>query len=67
MSRTNLEARIRQVLANDTNAADIYADLAALADDGAMKAQFEKIAEDERRHVEMSKELLSLLGKPHTA
>jgi rubrerythrin len=63
MSKSELEARIRQLLAIDKNAADIYQDLADLVPDVKMKADLRKIASEERGHVAISKKILSLLGK----
>lgn len=62
MDKHTLVARIRQLLAVDKNAADIYGDLANSAGD-RFKAVFADMAGDEKRHVALSLEMLSLLEK----
>ncbi len=61
-NKTILCNRIRQLLQIDRNAAEIYAELAELAAEPALKKQFLQIAGDERRHVRISLQLLKLLG-----
>ena len=56
-----LEARIRQMLALECNARDIYSDLAAHCLDVARSEQLRQIAEDEANHVAMEKEIIELL------
>ena len=62
MDTNILIARIRQLLAVDKNAVDIYSDLAKKADE-RLKEVFAEIVKDERRHVALSLEMLSLLEK----
>jgi rubrerythrin len=61
--KSELEARVRQLLAVDKNAAEIYQDLAALVPDEKMKLKFRRLAMEEQGHVAMSQKILSLLGK----
>lgn len=61
--KAELEARVRQLLAIDKNAADIYRELADLVADVKMKATFRKMADEELGHVALSRRILSLLGK----
>ncbi len=63
MERTILIARLRQLQAVDINALAIYTELSKLADDESQRKLFFGIANDERRHVALGKEMLSLLEK----
>ena len=56
-----LEARVRQLLAVDKNAAEIYQDLANVVPDEKMKTNFRRLAKEEQGHVAMSQKILSLL------
>jgi rubrerythrin len=57
-----LEARIRQLLAIDKNAVDIYTELADLFADELIKTTMRKMAGEERGHVKLGQKILSLLG-----
>ena len=61
VTKKELEERVRQLLAIDTNAMAVYADLANNVDDQRLKSKFSEIARDEGRHIALSKEVLSLL------
>jgi len=61
--KSELEARVRQLLAIDKNAAEIYQDLANVVPDEKMKTIFRRLAKEEQGHVAMSQKILSLLGK----
>ncbi|MDQ7778720.1 MAG: hypothetical protein RDV41_03290 [Planctomycetota bacterium] len=63
MGSETLEARLRQLLAADMNARDVYEDLARNVPDKKLAALFDAIAKDEARHVATWKGLLSLLEK----
>lgn len=52
--------RLRQLLAVDKNAYDIYTHLQALAQEEELKTQFKELAQDESRHVRLEQELVSL-------
>ncbi|MDD5195661.1 MAG: hypothetical protein PHQ96_08335 [Candidatus Omnitrophica bacterium] len=62
MSKRIVEERIRQLLALDKNAYDIYSDLAAKIDDPELKGKLELLAKEEAIHVSLIKEMLSLLS-----
>lgn len=62
MSKRIVEERIRQLLALDKNAYDIYSDLAAKADDLKIKEKLVLLAKEEAIHVSLIKEMLSLLS-----
>lgn len=59
--KSELEARVRQLLAIDKNASEIYQDLAKLVPDEKMKRDFRRLAREEQEHVAMSQKILSLL------
>jgi len=63
MSKITFCQRLRQLLAADMNARDVYGDLCKMAKDGEIKSMLEMIAKDEDRHVELEKKMLSLLEK----
>ena len=63
MDRKTLIARLRQLQVNDINALDIYTDLSELVKDDDQRKVFLGIADDEKRHVALGKEMLSLLEK----
>lgn len=63
MGRKILIARLRQLQAVDINALAIYTKLSKLAKDNTHRKLFFGIAEDERRHVALCREMLSLLEK----
>lgn len=63
MDKNILEARIRQLLAIDKNAFDLYSDLGKNIEDPDLKDKFLKIARDEKRHVALSEEMISLLNR----
>jgi rubrerythrin len=62
MSKRIVEERIRQLLALDKNAYDIYSDLATKADDPKLKEKLELLAKEEAVHVRLVKEMLLLLS-----
>ena len=55
------EERIRQLMAIDNTAAQVYSELANLAEDQEAKGLFTSIARDENKHVRYSQEILALL------
>lgn len=61
MDRKALIARLRQIQALDRNALAIYTELSKSADDEKQRKEFLKIAEDEKRHIALGEEMLSLL------
>ncbi len=61
IERKTLIARLRQLQAVDINALAIYTDLSKLAEDDAQRKAFSGIAEDEKRHVALGREMLALL------
>jgi rubrerythrin len=61
MNKKIMEERIRQLLAVDQNAFDIYTNLAKLAQTKKMKSTLLIIAADEKRHAEYDHELLKLI------
>jgi len=63
MNQKTLIARLRQLLAVDKNAFDIYIELSKLTQDQDQRKAFSSIAVDEKRHVMLSEEMLSLLEK----
>lgn len=63
MDKKTLIARFRQLEAADRNALDVYTELARLVKDESQRKLFSHIANDEKRHVALSKEMLSLLEK----
>jgi rubrerythrin len=61
--RTTLIARLRQLQAADRNAVAIYTELSKSTDDETLRNVFSGIASDEKRHVALGQEILSLLEK----
>ena len=61
VNKKELEERVRQLLAIDTNALDVYSDLVKNVEDQRLKAKISEIARDEERHIALSREVLSLL------
>lgn len=61
MDRKTLAARLRQIQAADKNAFALYSELAQSAEDAGQRQIFSRIADDEKRHVLLGKEMLSLL------
>lgn len=61
MDNKIMEERLRQLLAVDQNAFDIYTRLATLAQTKKMKNTLLVIAADEKRHAEAERELLKLI------
>ena len=61
MNRTELIARFRQIQSQERNAMAVYEDLAANLPDASARADFQTIAEDERRHAALEQELILLL------
>ena len=61
MDKKIMEERLRQLLAIDQNAFDIYTKLATLAQTNKMKNTLLVIAADEKRHAEAERELLKLI------
>ena len=66
LDKAELEARMRQLLALDINALDIYGDLAQNHPDEDARLKLQKLVADEQRHVALSMELLSLLKQSET-
>ena len=56
-----LEDRLRQLLALERNAQEIYIDLANNCSDPATSEQLREIAKDEAHHLAMEKEIIKLL------
>jgi rubrerythrin len=63
MDRKILTARIRQILAIDKNALDIYSELSKSVKDDIQRKLISGIAADEKRHVALDEEMLALLEK----
>ncbi|MFA6079366.1 MAG: hypothetical protein WC779_06455 [Candidatus Omnitrophota bacterium] len=61
MNKKIIEERLRQLLAVDQNAYDIYTRLAGLAQTQKMKNALLTLAADEKRHVKDENEMLSLI------
>jgi rubrerythrin len=61
MDKKIMEQRMRQLLALDQNAYDIYTKLASLAQTQKMKITLLAIAADEKMHVKASNEILKLI------
>jgi rubrerythrin len=61
MDKKIMEERVRQLLAIDQNAFDIYTKLATLAQTKKMRSTLLIIAADEKRHAEAELELLKLI------
>jgi rubrerythrin len=62
IDRKTFKERLRQLMALDQNAFDIYTDLAALTEDQELRKSFLGVADDEKRHTALDKELIALLG-----
>jgi hypothetical protein len=62
MDKNILIARVRQILALDKNASELYADLAKNSEKRFSQA-FAQIARDEKRHIALSLKIISLLEK----
>lgn len=61
MNRTELLARCLQIQSQDRTALSVYDDLSRRMPDIDGRAVFRVIAEDERRHTKLQRELLELL------
>jgi rubrerythrin len=61
MDKKIMEERMRQLLALDQNAYDIYTKLAALAQTERMRATLVALASDEKMHVRAENEILKLI------
>ena len=61
MDKKLMEQRVRQVLALDQNAYDIYSKLALLAQTQKTKSTLLAIAADEKMHVKAASEILKLI------
>lgn len=55
------EARLRQLLASDRNAMDIYRDLAGQAPDRETAAALERLVADEARHMALDADMLRII------
>ena len=63
MDRELMEKRIRQLMAIDQNAFDIYTNLAKAAPDAKAREVLLALAIDESRHCEVEAEIMSLILK----
>ena len=63
MDKKTLIARFRQLEAADRNALDVYTELSELANDELQRKVFSRVADDEKRHVALAREMLLLLEK----
>jgi rubrerythrin len=63
MERKILIARLRQLLAADKNALEIYIDLSGVAPDKSSREKFLKIAQDEKNHTILDAKMLTILGE----
>jgi len=63
MDKKIMEKRMRQLLAIDQNAYDIYTSLAGRAQTEKMKNTLLALAADEKKHVKVENEILSLISK----
>jgi rubrerythrin len=61
MERKILISRLRQLLAADKNALDIYTDLSESAPDKSYREKFQKIAQDEKNHTILDAKMLAIL------
>ncbi|MFA6186778.1 MAG: ferritin-like domain-containing protein [Phycisphaerae bacterium] len=61
IDQKTLAARLRQLLAADKNAVDIYSELSELMKEDSLGKVFANIAKDEKRHTVWGEEMLSLL------
>jgi rubrerythrin len=62
IDKDTLKERVRQLLAIDKMAMDVYIDLANNIKDSELKDKFSDIAWEEGRHIALSQEILLLLG-----
>ena len=58
-----LMARLRQIQALDINAHSIYEELANLTEDLKQRKILSGVAQDEKRHIALGKEMLSILER----
>lgn len=58
---TEFEQRVRQVLANDKNAVDVYSYLAELTSNQDLKRSFLQIHEEEKQHVIRLEKIISII------
>ena len=56
-----LAERFEALLTQEREAVEIYADLAARADDAAIRSQFEQLCREKSRHVELTERLLEIV------
>ena len=61
MDKKTFIARLRQLETVDRNALDIYTELSELAKNEGQRKVFSGIADDEKRHVDLGKKIISLL------
>lgn len=61
--RSNILARLHQIQALDSNASSIYADMAGKVEDPELCSELKIMVEDEQRHVNMTRELISSLER----
>jgi rubrerythrin len=61
MDKKTIEMRVRQLLAVDHNACDIYADLAERAQTQKMKDTLLVLVAEEKKHLKMEAEILSIV------
>ena len=61
MDKKIMEERMRQLLALDQNACDIYTKLAGLAQTQKMRATLLALAADEKMHVKAENDILKLI------
>lgn len=61
MNKKEFESRIRQLSVSDANVIPLYEDIVKIISDKILKEQFMGICEDEKRHVALSEQILSLL------
>ena len=59
----NLESRIRQLMANDRNAAEIYSFLSKQAEDDDISKKLAALAKEETGHMALDREVLDLIEK----
>ncbi len=59
----NLESRIRQLMANDRNAAEIYSALSKQAEDDDISKKLAALAKEETGHMALDREVLDLIEK----
>jgi len=61
MNKSELLSRIRQLRALDLSAVDVYADLGQNFPDEKARALFRAMSSDERRHIGLEEEMITLL------